>query len=195
MGELQLLEYLLHHARADFLVAVERPPGPFLERLGPGFGDIVDERREAEPEVAGCEGHIVDHHARVEEHIFVMVVPPLIHSRHQRDLGENALEQPRVEHQPEPHRGSRRREDFQELFGDSLACNDGEAVAHAGNRLQDLRDYREIQLRGKADRPHHPQGVVVKCLLRVERSAEDPALQILPSVERVMQESDGFPVQ
>ena len=195
MGELQLLEYLLHHARADFLVAVERPPGPFLERLGPGFGDIVDERREAEPEVAGCEGHIVDHHARVEEHIFVMVVPPLIHSRHQRDLGENALEQPRVEHQPEPHRGGRRRKDLQELVGDPLDCHDGEAVAHGDDRLADPGEDREIYLRSKTDRPHHPQGIIVKCLLRVKRGPEDPVFQILPSVERVMQESDGFPVQ
>jgi hypothetical protein len=109
-------KYPPHHPGSDFLMTVERPARPLSVRLGSRFRDIMNKRTETQPETLAHFRHIVNDQTGMLKHILVVMLSPLIHPCHLRDLREDDLHDARLLHQPQPNRWFLRSKDLQELF-------------------------------------------------------------------------------
>ena len=76
-------------------------------------------------------------------------------------------------------------DDFIQFIGDPFLRNDPDPLGCVFDALPCFFFNSKIQLRGKADGPHHPQRIITKCLGRFKWGADDLIFQVFYSVERI----------
>jgi len=121
----------------------------------------------------------------MKKNILVMLILPLLHAAKLADLREDNFHDPRIDEQQEADRGLGACQDLEKLIRDALLRNNLESRSHLLRRRQHRRLDGEAKLGGKTEGPHDPKRVIIKRLLRIQRSAQDPLLHRLLPGERI----------
>ena len=111
----------------------------------------------------------------------------LAHADLERELRRDHGEQPRVGHQAQPDRWPGRLEQPGELGRDPLARQVGREVGLGRDRRQRPGLHGERQRGGEADRPDHPERILLEPGERVAARAEQPCRDVGRAIERVDQ--------
>ena len=94
------------------------------------------------------------------------------------EVRPDKLGEARAQQLDEPLDGSLGHHDPPHLRADPFAADHQDAGRVLADRLERPRVFAESQHRGEADRPQHPQLVLVEPLLRVTDRSQDPPLQV-----------------
>ena len=124
VGVLQGPHAVAGHAGADHLVVVEAHAG-VADRAGLGLADVVQQRGEAHDALGPGLGHDRD---GVGQHVLVAVDRVLLEA-HGRQLGQELVDQPGVDQEPQARRRVLDHEQLVELVADPLGRHDLEPVA------------------------------------------------------------------
>lgn len=92
-GQLELLEYVGHHAAADNFVAVEGPSVAFFKIFGGWFADIVEDSRPAQPEITGFEADVVEYLQGMVKIIFMAFAIHVFRAGKSHHLREKFIQQ------------------------------------------------------------------------------------------------------
>ncbi len=85
----------------------------------------------------------------------------------------------------QPERRHRRGKEPVELGGDPLAREVLDELRPTAHRGEGRRLDRELQGRGEARRPDHPQGILAEPRVRIADRPEDPQGEVRPTVVRI----------
>ena len=89
----------------------------------------------------------------------------------------------------------RRHHDFVELYLDTLATDNTDAICHALKGLEGFLLNPEVELGSKADAAHHTQGVVAESDFRVEGRSNDAVLEVGNTVKGIYQLTKALTIQ
>ena len=119
----------------------------------------------------------------------------LIHDVEGREFGQNDLEQARALQILETDTGVRGHHDLVQFVLDALAADNLDTIRHPLQRLESLILYLEVQLGGKADAAHHPQGIVAESYAWLQRRSDDAVLEVSQPIKRINEFAESAMVQ
>ena len=164
---------------------MERPALRGVPALALGLAYVVHQRGPPEPQAGPAPAHVVEHLERVVEVVLVGLVAAPLHHVERGQLGHHHLQQPGAVQVYEAPAGRRGHDYLVELVLYALAAHYAQPVGVAGQGVEGLVLYHEVELGGEAHTAHHAQRVVGEGHVGVQRRAYDAVLQVLDAVERV----------
>ena len=188
-GQAEALEDAFGDARAHGVVSVEGPADARHEALGVRLGDVVHQRRPAQPQVLADGRRVVEHLQGVPEIVLVAVIIDFLHAVEVHDLGQDPVEQAALEQEREPDRGHRAGHDLVQLVHDALVRDDVQAVGHARDGGEGVGMDVEAKLGGEAHGTHHAERIVAEGEIRRQGRADDARLQVADAAERIQQDA------
>ena len=176
-------------------MAVEGPSCAVFPTFGLGLGDVVQQRRPAQPEVVAGLGHLVEHLHGVIEIVLVSLAVDHLNAFQQGELRQDILQQPTFVEQHKARRRPVSHHDLVQLIGDALHRHDLDAFGVAGNGVERLGLDIEMQLRGETDGTHHAQRVVRVGDIRIQRRPDGQLLKVAHAIEGIQESAEVVFVQ
>ncbi len=168
-------------------MVVERDPTVVLEATGARLADVVQQRGQAEGQV-GTVLLQFDRLLQNDQRVFVDVLVPVVLVALQAEggkLGQDVVGEPGVDEQGQPLAGVRGEDQLVQLVPHPFGRDDLDPPGHLRHRRDDLGCDLEVELRGEACRPHHPQGVIGEGLLGGTRGPQYPGREVVETAVRV----------
>ena len=193
--EAQRLHALLHDLGAHGLVVAEGDGAVGAEAARRGLAHVVQQRGQPQDEVRGRNGAVGAGlqirgllHDGQRVLVDVLVVMGLIGLELQRGhLRQHHVGQAGIDHDLHAAARGSAADQLDQLLAHPLGRDDLQALVHLRHGRQHLRSDLQIELRGEARGPHHPQGIVVERRVRGARGAQHAGGQVPHAAVRVHQ--------
>ncbi len=166
-------------------MVVESPSALGVEVLCGRFADIMQERRPAQVYIVRSGSNAVKHSHRMIEIIFMRPAFDYLNPLHPCQFGHYDGEQSAAEQVIPPYRGLRSRHNLEQLILDTLGGDNLDSRSIAAQGCESHRVDVEIELGGETDTAQHAQRVVGESDVRVERRADNTALDVAEAVVAV----------